>query len=80
MSRVIKKKIIVNEDDDFESEQEKNYLNDEDDEKIEEEYFTNTISIIQKNLLNFVEDKSLPLCEYLHIKSIKKFINDNIKY
>ena len=79
MKEGIKKKIINNEDDGYESEQE-NYLKDEDEGKIEEEYFTETVNMVQKNLLDFVENKSLPLCEYLNISSIKKFININIKY
>ena len=79
MKEGLKKKIINNEDDGYESEHE-NYLKDEDEGKIEEEYFTDTINMVQKNLLDFVENKSLPLCEYLNISSIKKFININIKY
>lgn len=62
------------------SDNENFYLNDEEEEKIEEEYLADTILIIQKNLINFVEDKSLPLCEYLSIESIEKFLNDNIEY
>lgn len=80
-TREIKKKIIIDEEDnEYGSDQEKYYLNKEDEEKIEEEYFTDTVKMIQKNLLNFVETKSLPLCEYLYVESIKKFINNNIKY
>jgi len=63
----------------YNSDDENYYLNDEDEEKIEE-YFYDTVYIIQKNLLKFVENKSLPLCEYLELNSIKKFIIDNIEY
>ena len=69
-----------NDNNEYNTDEENYYLNDEDKEKIEEEYFTDTVCIIQKNILGFVQDKSLPLCEYLDINSIEKFIIDNIEY
>ena len=77
-----KKNYIINDNyNEYGSEEENDYyLNDEYKEKIEEEYFSDTAYIIQKNILGFVQDKSLPLCEYLDAKSIKNFIFDNIEY
>ena len=77
-----KKNYIINDNyNEYVSEEENDYyLNDEYKEKIEEEYFSDTAYIIQKNILGFVQDKSLPLCEYLDAKSIKNFIFDNIEY
>ena len=74
------KKYYEYDNDDNNSEKEDYYLNDEDEEKIEEEYFNDTVCIIQKNLLNFIENKSLPLCEYLDLDSLDNFIVDNIEY
>jgi len=69
-------------DEEYTSDNEIIYVNyiDEEEERIKEDYYIDTIYMIQKNLLNFVENKSLPLCEYLSINSIVNFINDNIEY
>ena len=75
-----KKHCEYDEYNDNNSDNENFYLNDREEEKIEEEYLADTILIIQKNLINFVEEKSLPLCEYLSLDSIEKFLNDNIEY
>jgi hypothetical protein len=74
-----KKYYTYDEQNDYDSNSENIYLNDNDEEKFEE-YFDDTLYIIHTNLINFVENKSLPLCEYLNTKSIKKFIIDNIEY
>ena len=50
-----------NTDEDFEIEYE---------EKMRD-YYLNTINIIRKNILNYIEDKSLPICEFLYLKNIK---------
>jgi hypothetical protein len=38
-------------------------------------YDEETINIIQKNLLEYVEENYLPLCEYLSLEKISIFIN-----
>ena len=38
------------------------------------EYNEESINIIQKNLLEYVELKYLPLCEYLSLEKISKFV------
>lgn len=35
----------------------------------------NTVTMIQKYILEYVNDKSLPLCEYLTKREINKFID-----
>lgn len=35
---------------------------------------------IQKDLLEFINNKSLPLCEYLTINKIEKFLSNEILY
>jgi len=55
-----------------------NFVNDEDSEAENEEklieYYVETINIIRKNILNYIEDKSLPLCEFLYLKDIKMLL------
>ena len=45
----------------------------DDEEEIENqnrEYYFQTLNIIQKNMLEYVDQKSLPICEYLSLKNI----------
>jgi pterin-4a-carbinolamine dehydratase len=46
----------------------------------EELYYNDTINIIGKALSEFVDEKSLPLCEYLGRKSIKDFLKFNFNF
>ena len=39
-----------------------------------QEYFIDTINIIRKNILDYVEDNSLPLCEFLSLKNDKTLL------
>ena len=41
---------------------------------LNEEYDENVLILIQKELLNYVQAKSLPICEYLTIDNIYNFI------
>ena len=51
----------------------------EENERIKEyEYYSQTVDIINKSLQNYVNEKSLPLCEYMTCKKIDKFINKNL--
>jgi hypothetical protein len=65
-------------DDEFDDEVENKISNEEYNENISNEFYEETINIIQENLLNYVNDKSLPLCEYLNCEDIEKFINKYI--
>jgi hypothetical protein len=73
------KKIIINEeennfddlndenDDDYEKQIEDNYKN--------LEYFENTVDIIHKELICYIENKSITLGEYLNKNNLRKFLS-----
>jgi hypothetical protein len=57
--------------------------NDEDDnssadeqysEMVNKQYNNHVVNIIQKELIKYVDQKSLPLCEYLYKSKIDKFL------
>ncbi len=39
-----------------------------------QEYYLDTINIIRENILGYIEDNSLCLCEYLSLKDIKTLL------
>lgn len=61
--------------------QDENYnVSDEDNsdyeqELLDNEYYEKTLNIIHKEFEGYIESKSLPICEYLEVKNIEKFIN-----
>ena len=66
---------ISENDDEFEN------INTNDDNEYDYEYenyqhLINTIELIQKEILNYVEKKSIPLCEYLSNDNIEIFITN----
>lgn len=65
-------------EDDFDDDVENQIFIEEYNENISNEFYQETVNIIQQNLLNYVNDKSLPVCEYLNYESIEKFINKYI--
>ena len=72
----IKNKIMFS-DNISETNSEYNSDYEEDQNKIyEEEYYRDTIDIIQKNIFDYVERASLPLCEYLSTKDIKNIVDE----
>ena len=72
------KNILNNDDDtDFEYNSENENLEDENN-YIYEENIKNTALNLQNKLLEFVEKKNLPLCEYLSISNIELFISSMI--
>ena len=72
-------KNILNDDDDTDFEYNSENDNFEDENSyIYEENIKNTILTIQNKLLDFVEKKNLPLCEYLSISNIEVFISSMI--
>ena len=72
-------KNILNDDDDTDFEYNSENDNFEDENSyIYEENIKNTILTIQNKLLDFVEKKNLPLCEYLSISNIELFISSMI--
>jgi hypothetical protein len=46
--------------------------------KENEEYYNDTLVIIRNELLNYINDKSLPICEYLTINNIDKLISKHV--
>lgn len=71
-----KNKTILKEDIfiDSEYEEDENYTYNIDFEIKEEEYYNHTLNIIQQNILEYVKDKNLPICEYLSIQKIDIFL------
>jgi hypothetical protein len=46
------------------------------DDNIDEEYYAlETYTLLQKNILDYVEKNNMPLCEYLSIQRINIFLN-----
>ena len=68
---ILKEDIFI----DSEYEEDENYTANIDFERKEEEYYKDTLNIIQKNILEYVEEKNLPICEYLSIQNIDIFLN-----
>jgi hypothetical protein len=68
---ILKEDIFI----DSEYEEDENYTNNIDFERKEQEYYNDTLNIIQKNILQYVEEKNLPICEYLSIQNIDIFLN-----
>ena len=55
----------------------------DDEEEIENqnrEYYFQTLNIIQKNMLEYVDQKSLPICEYLSLKNINNMLYNKINF
>jgi len=69
-------KYTVNDEDLAEYSEDEQYIIDQDEKDIEE--YNNMLYCTKMSLLQFVNDKSLPLCEYLTEKIIDKFIRNNI--
>ena len=72
----IKNNIMFNEEDDEYYSDSESDFDSELEDIIEEEYYQDTLKLIHKELLNYVEMKSLPICEYLTIEYIHSFISD----
>lgn len=62
--------LINDEEDYYDSEEEK-----ENQDLIDEQKYSDFIHTLQRNILVYVNDKSLPLCEYLTYDKIRKFMN-----
>jgi hypothetical protein len=55
------------------------YETDEEDNQ-NKEYYLETLNIIQQNIIEYVEEKSIPLCEYLTIKNIGDMLYNKINF
>ena len=76
----VKNKNIIQDDNYYsDNENDINYDEyDEDEEIKDEEYFKDTSYYIYTSIMGFVNDKSLPLCEYLRPSNLQQFMNTNI--
>jgi hypothetical protein len=62
---------LVNENEDYyDSEEEK-----ENQDFTDEQKYSDFIYTLQQNILSYVNDKSLPLCEYLTYNKVRNFMN-----
>ena len=83
--KYIKNKMINNHNNDTYIE-EKNLENEIDDETDDEEeiqnreYYLQSLNIIQKNILEYVDQKSLPICEYLSLKIINNMLYNKLNF
>jgi hypothetical protein len=69
-----KKNIIFEDIDEYDDNNGYNEDEERVNEEKEEEYFNDSVRYIYNNVIGFVNDKSLPLCEYLKPISIQKFL------
>jgi hypothetical protein len=72
-----KKQIILS---DNEDEDENNYIENYDSDsyfhdKNDNDFYNQTINILQKNILEYINNKNLPIGEYLSLETIKKFLS-----
>jgi uncharacterized membrane-anchored protein len=76
-NKILKNKFIINEEDenDDQTYENKEYINEIEYEILNDEYFDETLIIIQKELLNYVNHTSQPLCEYLRTRNIENFLS-----
>jgi hypothetical protein len=70
ISKIISSYELVNDEEDFYDSEEEN-LNQN---LIDEQKYSDFIHILQRNILSYVNDKSLPLCEYLTYDKINSYI------
>ena len=73
MDTFIKNKIIINDESDEENWSENDFKNENDDLDLND-YFNDTLNIIKKELIEYIENKDQTLCEYLTIEKLEKFI------
>lgn len=67
---------IDNNDEYSEDNSEKEYQQELEDEYNNIEYFDNTCAVIHNELIQFANQKSLTLCEYLSDDAMKQFVSD----
>jgi hypothetical protein len=81
MSNNIKNKILINDNENSDDQitEEDLKINENISIIIEEEYYSETLVIIQNNILEYIIDKNVTICEYLSIKNIDNFITSNLQ-
>lgn len=73
-AKFVKNLSIFDNEDDYDEDLDYESENEETDEL---DYFYDTIDIIHNNLLDFVKEKDLILCEYLSKTNLEQFIIEN---
>jgi len=68
-----KNKILINDEDELNYNDDNENGNDEEYDEYQSNY-ENTINNIYLNLINYVEDNNIPICEYLKINDIELFL------
>ena len=78
--KVIKNKILNDDDENYDDQyEEEDKINENQRINTEIEYYNETLHILQTNILEYVVNNNLPICEYLSIKNIDDFL-DKIKF
>lgn len=49
-------------------------------EELEQEYYYDTIYNIHSSMIEFIVNKSLPICEYLDLNSFTSFVDTNFEF
>lgn len=80
--KIIKPKIYEYNDNEYYSDED--YIDEEqlelEREEDDQDYYKETLQIIQKDFFEFSEKSITPLCEYLSIKSIDNFLKRNFEF
>jgi hypothetical protein len=66
--------ILLEEADEIENNENK-FIDEEDDEEENEKYEIDTLNYIQNNILEYVKNSAMPLCEYITTDSITSFLD-----
>jgi hypothetical protein len=49
-------------------------------EELDQEYYYDTIYNIHSSMIEFINNKSLPICEYLDLNSFTSFVDTNFEF
>ena len=66
---------IIIENDSEDDEKKNDNFEYEDDNVIDENYDKEALNFIEDNLLEYVKNRAIPLCEYITVKKIDTFLN-----
>ena len=77
MNKIVKN---LDNDENFDYDSEENLEDDylEDDSLNEENYYLDTISLLQTHIIEYVEKHSLPICEYLYTENLYNYFINKI--
>lgn len=72
-SKLLKNINYSDDENDFESDVETDA---ETKDMIDHDYYIDVVTTLQKNLINYVEHHSVPICEYLSFDKVEIFLNN----